>query len=174
LPQSAFAPMQPGDNGAQGRRSARPMGNDTLPLRGFKTTCSVVGAVYVLLASTMFARGAHDSMERFGVPEPVLSSPHFADFFHFLFVHMSTLGVLIALLGWCVERGRRQRLVARVLCVINVHYTYLDIRTSDTPLGNGLYQGPASAMPIFVDFAVLLAFAYLGTRRLRVAAPRVA
>jgi hypothetical protein len=147
------------------------MTSNAPPIRGFKTICSIIGATYVLLAGSMLARGARGSMEPFKVPEAVLSSAHFADFFHFLFVHMITLGVMVGLLGWFVENGRHQRFAARVLCAINVHYAYLDFRTSDSPLGNGLYQGPASVIPALVDVAVVLAFAYLSTRRVREAVP---
>ncbi|HEU4403780.1 MAG TPA: hypothetical protein VFS43_00575 [Polyangiaceae bacterium] len=69
--------------------------------------------------------------------------------------------------GWHRQKEQARGLaLTRVLCAINVYYAYLDIHTSDSPLGNGLYQGPASLAPAFVDVAVVLAFAYLGTRRL--------
>jgi hypothetical protein len=138
---------------------------------GFKTTLSVIGAVYVLLAGSMLARGAVASMQPFGVPEPVLSSPHYADYFHFTFVHMTVLGISIVMLGRFVEAGRHQRLVARVLGLINLHYAYLDFRTSDSVLGNHLYRGSASLVPAIIDVIVTLAFAWLSFRPFAPAAP---
>ncbi|MFT3923938.1 MAG: hypothetical protein QM778_15500 [Myxococcales bacterium] len=137
----------------------------TLP--GFKTVCTSVAFVYVFLASSMVLQGAKVAMAPFGLPQETLDSPHFADFFHWVFVHMVVLGVLIGLLGRYVERGEHQRTVARVLFLIEAHYTYLDLRTSDSPLGNALYHGPRTLIPPAVDLIVLLAFAYLGTRSLK-------
>ena len=136
-------------------------------LPGFKTICTVVGITYVLLGSSMLLRGAHASMAPFAVPEATLSSPHFADFFHFVFVHMVVIGVLIGMLGRLVEKGGAQRFVARALTVIQIHYAYLDFRTSDSVLGSGLYRGPASLGPAIVGVLVTLAFAYLSVRPLR-------
>lgn len=136
-------------------------------LPGFRACCSVVGALYVLLASSMLARGAPVAMRPFGVPEEILRSPHYADYFHFTFVHMATLGVLIALLGRYVADGRPQQLVSRVLVLVQFHYAYLDFRTSDSVLGNRLYDGPATLIPPVIDLAVALCFAWLGARPLR-------
>src|SRR4051812_12610623 len=97
---------------------------------GFKTICTVVAAIYVLLAGSMLARGARSAMTPFRVPEEVVASPYFADFFHWVFVHMVVLGILIGLLGRFVEGARAQRVVAGVLTAIELHYAYLDVRTS--------------------------------------------
>ena len=135
-------------------------------LPGFKAACTAIGLLYVLLGMSTALRGAPATMAQFGVPKAVLSSPHFEDFFHWVFVHMTTLGVLLLLLGRFVEPGRAQRMVARVMCFVELHYTYLDFRTSDSPLGNGLYRGQASLIPPIIDVLVLLTFAYLGSRPL--------
>lgn len=134
---------------------------------GFKRACSVVGVTYVLLASSMLARGAETAMRPFGVPDAILRSPHYADYFHFTFVHMVTLGVLIFLLGRYAERGNAQRTIARVLCLVQVHYAWLDLRTSDSALGNHLYRGAGTMIPPMIDVAVALCFAFLGVRALR-------
>lgn len=123
-----------------------------------------VGALYVVLAGMTIAQGPRAVLQPFAVPEQVLASPHFADFFHFLFVHMCVLGVLIALLGRYVEDARNQRLVARILCLVELHYLYLDVRTS--VWGNGLYAHPKSLVPVFIDALVLLCFAVLSLKRL--------
>ena len=142
-----------------------PSPEQTLP--GYRRTLTAVGATFVLLGGSMLVRGSRAAMTPFGVPEQTLASPHFADFFHFLFVHMAVLGIILVLLGRLVLEGRSQRLVARVLLVLQVHYTWLDVRTSDSPLGNHLYQGPGSLGPVVVDVLVLLAYLVLSVRPLR-------
>jgi len=136
-------------------------------LPGFRRACTVVGVLYVALGGSMVLRGPRQVLQPFGVPELVLSSPHFADFFHWVFVHALVLGVLIGLLGRYVVDGSSQRIVSRVLCVAELHYLYLDLRTSDSPLGNGLYRGSASLIPPIIDLAVAILFAILGMRKLR-------
>jgi hypothetical protein len=139
-------------------------------LPGYRLLCTVVAMLYVLLGASMKLRGPHEAMGPFGVPKAVLDAPHFVDFFQFLFLHMMVIGLLIGLLGWTVQGARRQRTVARVLCGLEVLYAYMDFRTSDSPLGNGLYQGRGSLVPPLMDVALALLFAWLGTRRVAVEA----
>lgn len=136
-------------------------------LPGFKPVFTGVALMYIVLGGSMVVRGAHASMAQFGVPEAVLSSPHFRDFFQFLFVHMMVLGLTVGMLGRFVDDGPKQRLTARIMCSIQALYTYLDVRTSDSFLGNGLYQGPGSLVPVMIDVTVMLCFAYLSVRPLR-------
>jgi hypothetical protein len=136
-------------------------------LPGFRRACTVVGVLYVAFGGSMVLRGSRQAMQPFGVPELVLSSPQFADFFHWVFVHTMVLGVLIGLLGRYVVDGASQRVVSWVLCAAELHYLYLDLRTSDSPFGNGLYRGPASLVPPAFDLAVAILFAVLGTRKPR-------
>ena len=136
-------------------------------LPGFRTICTVVSIAYVVLGGSMVVRGPRAAMEQFGVPEVVLSSAHFADFFHWVFVHMMVLGVMIGLLGQYVREGKPQAIVARVLLLLELHYTYLDLRTSDSAFGNRLYRGSASLIPVMIDVLVTLSFLYLSVRPLR-------
>jgi hypothetical protein len=122
----------------------------------------VIGAAYVLLALSTLLQGAAQVLAPFGVPEQVMAAPHFLDFFHFLFVHMAVLGVLIILLGQLVTTARKQRLVARVLLLVEVHYLYLDLRTSTW--GSGLYAHDKSLVPVFIDLVVALCLLYLSVR----------
>ena len=126
---------------------------------GWKTVCTVVGVTYILLASMMLFSG-FQQMADFGVPEVVLASPHAADFHHWLFVHMSVIGVLIVLLGRYVQSADAQRTVARVLTLVALHYTYLDLRTSEM-FGIGLYAGLAWVVPTAVDVLFALTFAVM-------------
>lgn len=135
------------------------MANMSSYVPGFKTACTIIGATYTALAGTMLLGGVHQ-MGQFGVPESTLSSAHFADMHHWTFVHMAVIGVLITLLGRYVERASGQLVVARVLLVLALHYTYLDLRTSDA-VGSGLYSGRAWVVPVLVDLLVTLTFAYL-------------
>ncbi len=134
---------------------------------GFKAVCSVVGVLFALLSGSMLARGVETAMRPFGVPEAVLRSAHYADYFHFTFVHMNVIGLLIFLLGRYVDSGRAQRVVSRTLVLVLAHYAYLDLRTSDSALGNHLYRGAATLMPPVIDVAVMLCFAWLSVRPLR-------
>jgi hypothetical protein len=134
-------------------------------LPGYRRILGTIGGLYVLLGGSMLVRGATAAMQPFGVPEAVLDSAHFGDFFHWVFVHMSVLGVLFVLLARFVTEARAQRSVARVLLLLELHYTYLDLRTSDSPFGNGLYQGGGSLVPPLIDLIVVACFAYLATRR---------
>jgi hypothetical protein len=147
------------------------MSDDSRPrLPGFRLFCTVAAVLYVLLGASMKLRGAHEAMRPFGVPKAVLDAPHFDDFFQFLFLHMMVIGLLIGLLGWTVQGARRQRAVARVLCGLQLLYATMDFRTSDSPLGNGLYQGKGSLVPPLMGVAMALVFAWLGTRRVAVEA----
>lgn len=136
----------------------------TLP--GFKPIFTVIGSVYALLAVSTLLQGPTRLLAQFGVPDQVLSQPHFLDFFHFLFVHMTVLGILIILLGQLVEGARKQRIAARVLLLVQLHYLYLDIRTSTW--GNGLYASDRSLVPVFIGLAVVACFLYLAARPLRI------
>jgi hypothetical protein len=140
----------------------------TAILPGYKAICTTVGTSYVLLGASMVLQGARAAMTPFGLPETTLASRHFADFFHWVFTHMMVLGVMIVMLGRFVERGSYQQLVARIILLVELNYTYLDFRTSDSAVGNALYRGPRTLVPALIDVIVCLAFAYLSVRRLRV------
>lgn len=136
------------------------------PLPGFKPVCTIVGLAYILLAGSMLASGVRASMGQFALPEQVLASPHYADQFHWVYVHLTVIGVLIGMLGRYVRDGRQQRTLARVLCLAEAHYAYLDLRSSDSAIGSALYRGSASLIPAVIDILVMLAFAYLSVHRL--------
>jgi hypothetical protein len=132
-------------------------------LRGFRTLCITVGVVYVLLALSMVLRGVH-VMSGFAVPDDLVASPVFDDFFRFFYELMAIMGVLIALLGHVTTEARHQRLVAAVLAAINVAITWRDVSTSDSALGNRLYRGPGTLAPVVIDLVIALAFGFVALR----------
>lgn len=138
------------------------MSRDPGSLPGFKIICTSVGVLYVLLGCFTLAQGSQAILAPFGLPAGVLASPHFADFFHWVFVHMITIGMLIGMLGRFVIDPQRQRTTARVLCLLELHYLFLDVRTS--VLGNNLYPHPKSLAPVIIDLIVVVCFAYLSFR----------
>jgi hypothetical protein len=121
-----------------------------------------VSVLYVLLAFSTLMQGPEAVLGPFQFPAAILESPHFGDFFHWVFVHMATIGILIGLLGRLVREPRDQRVVALVLVALELHYTYLDWRTST--LGSGLYPGPRSLVPFSIDVLVTLGFAWFAFR----------
>jgi uncharacterized membrane protein len=135
-------------------------------IRGFKPILTTIGVAYVLLASSMLVRGV-GVMRDFAVPESVVSAPVFQDFFSFFYQLMIVLGVLTIVFGWVTRERKGQLLVARVFCVVNVLVTLRDLVTSDSSLGNRLYRGPATLIPVFIDLTLALVFGFLALGGLR-------
>ena len=57
----------------------------------------------------------------------------------------------------------------RIMAAVIPIFTLLDIRTSDSALGSGLYAGPRSLVPPAIDLVVLLLFAHLALCRSAIA-----
>lgn len=130
-------------------------------LPGFRATCLGVGVTFVLLAASELAQGVPASMAGFGVPDAVLTSPHYKDAMTWVFTHMLVLGLIIAVVGYFAEGARTRRAFARVTLACVAIFTVLDIHTSDSPLGNGLYAGARSLVPPVIDLVVMILFAHL-------------
>ncbi len=128
----------------------------------FRTTLTVAGVLFVLLAVMNLVRGPADILAPFGFAPELLGDPLFGDFFHWLFVHMATIGVLIVLLGRLVDGRRRQTVVAWTLLAALLHYGYLDLSTS--VWGSGLYADPASLVIVAMDAAFVLAVGHVCVR----------
>jgi hypothetical protein len=139
--------------------SARPM-SCKHPLPSFRSTCLVVGVLYVLLGGSVLARGGVASMAEYEVPAATLASPHYADAIEWVYVHMLVIGLMIGVVGLFAREARLQRWFARLMLVAHAYYLFLDVRTSDTALGTGLYQGPASIVPAVIVLCVLLLFVH--------------
>jgi hypothetical protein len=151
--------------------STEPMiGEPRLP--GFRASCVLVCVLYVLLGGSILVRGGAASLAEFGVPAATLASPHYADAIWWVYTHMIVLGLLTGVVGLWGQGVRLQRWFARAMLVAHVYYVLLDVRASDSPLGTGLYQGPASMAPAVIGSVVLLVFAYLSVCRPTTAAVR--
>jgi hypothetical protein len=130
-------------------------------LPGFRPTCIGIGVTYVVLAAGELLPGVPASMAGFGVPEAVLTSAHYQDAMLWVFTHMLVLGLIIAVVGQFAESARTKRAFARLMLATSMLYTVLDLRTSDSALGNGLYAGARSLVPPIIDIVVVLLFAHL-------------
>ena len=125
-------------------------------LPGFRSACLVIGALDVLLGASILVRGGAASMAEYGVPATTIASPHYADAIWWVYVHMIVLGLVIGVVGLFAEGTRLRLWFARVLLAAHAYYLYLDTRASDSALGNGLYQGPASVAPAVIVLCMLL------------------
>jgi hypothetical protein len=130
------------------------------PLPGFRKTCLVTGVLYVLLGGSVLARGGAASLAQFEVPAATLESPHFADAILWVYVHMIVIGLITVVVGLFGTEARLRRWFARLMVGAHALYLFLDLRTSDSALGNGLYQGPASIVPAIIGLCVLLLFVH--------------
>ena len=127
-------------------------------ISSFKATCFFVGSMDILLAGSMFANGVIKRMAEFKIPEPILSSPHYSDAMHWVFLHMLMIGILIILIGLHTENSFKRLWTARILVLMHCVYAFLDFRTSDSAIGNGLYQGSGSIIPALIDVIYILLF----------------
>jgi len=130
-------------------------------LPGFRATCLGVCGLYVLIGGSILARGARASMEPFGVPESTLASPHYGDAIFWVYLHMVVIGLVVGVVGLTAEGDRLKRWFSRLLFSAHVIYTALDVRSSDSVLGNGLYRGPGSIFPAIICLVVTISFAHL-------------
>jgi quinol-cytochrome oxidoreductase complex cytochrome b subunit len=129
-------------------------------VRGFKVVFTVIGVLYVLMASSMLVRGP-DVLREFGVVEPIVASPVLADFFLFFYQLMAALGVLMVLIGHVTREGAAQRWVAGTFCVFNVLVMLRDLSTSDSRFGNHLYLGEKTLVFVFISLVFAIAMGVL-------------
>lgn len=126
-------------------------------LPGYRGVLTTIGVTYVLLALMNVFQGAAKVLEPFKVPDEVLSSGFFLDFYHWHFAHVGNLGMLLVVLARVVVGAKAQRALVLALIAVQLHYTYLDWRTS--VLGNGLYADPRSIVLVAINLGMVLAFA---------------
>lgn len=140
------------------------MKNLTRFLPGFKATYITVGVLFVLLASSLFLQGIPAAMEQFNIPTETLNSPHYLDAMLWTYSHMIILGLVITLMGFLAEGDKLKVWMSRLLLGANAYYTFLDFRSSDSALGNGLYEGEASLAPAIIALGITLLFLQLVVR----------
>jgi hypothetical protein len=131
----------------------------------FKTSCVVVGILYVLLGASVLVRGGAASLAEFGVPADTLASPHYADAIWWVYTHMIVIGLMTGVVGWFAQGVQLKRSFARLMFVAHIYYVILDVRASDSLLGSGLYEGPASIVPAIIGALVMLVFAHMSVCR---------
>ncbi len=142
------------------------MTNFTRILPGFKGTYITVGGLFVLLASSMLFRGIPENMAQFNVPSEILNAPHYLDAMWWTYSHMLILGLVIGLIGILAEGVKLKVWMSRLLLMANLYYVFLDVRSSDSALGNGLYEGEASLIPAIIGSVITLLFLQLVVRDL--------
>lgn len=134
-------------------------------LPGFRAACLGIGATFTVIAASELAQGIPASLAGFGVPEVVLRSAHYQDAMSWVFTHMLFLGLIIAGIGHFADSVRTRQAFSRIMAPVIAVFLIMDIRTSDSPLGNGLYAGGRSLVPPVIDLVVLLLFAHLALCR---------
>lgn len=134
-------------------------------LPNFKTTYRIIGGSFAFLSLSLFARGLITSMRQFKVPEETLSSLHYIDAIFWVYVHMFVIGMLVFFMGSAITEEKYQFRMSIFLFVATCFYTFLDFRTSDSFLGNSLYQGDASIIPGLIGVIVNLLFLQLLVRK---------
>ena len=127
-------------------------------IRGFRTIFTVVGVIYMLLASSMLVRGG-GALRQFAVPEELVTALVLEDIFLFFYQLM--------LFGWTVRGRRNQAIVAGVLCVASLFFAWHDLVTSDSRFGNHLYKGEATLVFVYIGLAYAATFGWLCARGLR-------
>lgn len=134
--------------------------------RWFRGTFIGIGALEVFFAFSTMLQGVSKLMSQFGIPDAVVSSPHYQDAMFWVVLHMGNIGIICICLGLLLQDPLAQLWFPRVFVLFHSTYAFLDIRASDSPLGTGLYQGPASLMTPIISSIMLAAMLHLAIRSL--------
>jgi len=148
---------------------ARPS-RSTESIPGYRTVCTVLGVLYVLMASSALVRGP-EALVDFGVTAETVADPVLRDFFSFLYQLMAFVGVVMVAVGWTVRARRDQVVIAVLFCVANVLSAVRDLSTSDSALGNRLYEGDATLFFVAVGLAYATVFGVVAWRGWRMESP---
>lgn len=132
-------------------------------IRHFKLIFTILGGLYVIMASSMLVRGA-PVLGDFGVPESAFSEPVLADIFLFFYQLMAYMGVLTVLFGHVARERNTQLLVASVYFTANILTALRDLSTADCQFGNHLYKGEKTVVFVYISLAYAAAFGYLVVR----------
>ncbi len=138
-----------------------------MQLPGFRASCFTISGMFVFLAVSFLAGGVAEGMARYQVPAETLASPHSIDAMTWVFLHMTTIGVLVGFMGAFADTVVLQRAFARLMLVEQLIYGFLDVRAADWALGTALYKGPQSLGPVMVGAVCVVLWL-----RLNLVAPR--
>jgi uncharacterized membrane protein YphA (DoxX/SURF4 family) len=130
----------------------------------FRFTFTLVGGVEVIFGILTLCQGVKQFMSQFGIPESVVSSPHYIDAMTWVVLHMTFLGSILVVLGTFAREQRLQRCLTWLVLPFHFVYAFLDVRSSDSPLGTALYQGNMSLFPAVVSCSFFLLFLNLAFR----------
>jgi len=122
----------------------------------FRWACLVAGCLYILIGASILIQGVA-AMEPFGVPAETLASPHYADAITWVYLHQTVVGGMLVVAGWKAKDPGFKLWFARVALVAHGAYAALDFGHSE-PVGNGLYEGPASVAPGILVAIMLVLF----------------
>ena len=135
-------------------------------IRGFKTTFTVVGAIYALMACTYLVQGPVVLLE-FGVSEQLIAEPVLRDFFYFFYQLMAYIGVLTIVVGHVARERATQMFAAGAFCLANVFFMLRDLSTSDSSMGNSLYKGEKTLVFVAISLILVLIFGSFVVRGFR-------
>lgn len=150
------------------------MSDNAPEIRGYKSVFTIIGLLYVAMASSMLVRGA-GVLREFGIPEDVVTAPVLEDIFLFFYQMMAAMGALMVLFGHVVRTRSSQTLVSSVFCALCLLFCAHDLSTSDSRFGNHLYRGEKTLVFVYIGLALAAAFGWLAVRGLqgqRITAPR--
>ena len=128
----------------------------------------------MILGILTLCQGAKGVMSQFGIPELVVNSPHYIDAMTWVVLHMTFLGTTLVVLGVFAREQTLQRCLTWLFLAFHFVYAFLDVRSSDNPLGTALYQGNASLIPAAISCTMFLLFLNLALRSLTPSERRIA
>ena len=130
----------------------------------FRVTFISVGGVEVFFGVLSLIQGPKQLMSQFGIPEHVVNSPHYVDAMTWVVLHMTVLGTTLLTLGTLANEQRLQKSLTCIFLMFHFVYAFLDVRSSDNPLGTALYEGNASLIPAIMSSTFFLLFLNLALR----------
>ena len=130
----------------------------------FRVTFISVGGVEVFFGVLSLIQGPKQLMSQFGIPEHVVNSPHYVDAMTWVVLHMTVLGTTLLTLGMLANEQRLQKSLTCIFLMFHFVYAFLDVRSSDNPLGTALYEGNASLIPAIMSSTFFLLFLNLALR----------
>ena len=136
------------------------MADKSSEIRGFRTTFTIIGVLYIAMASSMLLRGV-GVLRDFGVPESAIAEPVLQDSFFFFYQCMAAMGALKVLFGHVTRTRATQTVVASVFCVLSLLIAVRDLSTSDSRFGNHLYHGDKTLVFVGIGLALACAFGWL-------------